>query len=143
MPKYRYRILTGVIAELMDRDIRTVCEWKDVEVLELNVQLDHIHAVFSIPPKISVSAFAHRFQDLFTTHDASGLAAWLGQADQSELRSFARVVARDRDAVLAALCFRWSTGPVEGHINRLKLIKRQGYGRTGFALLRQRVRRAG
>ena len=95
------------------------------------------------PELATVRRLAHAFQDLFTTHDASGLAAWLGQAYQSELRSFARGVARDRDAVLAALCFRWSNGPVEGHVNRLKLIKRQGYGRTGFALLRQRVRRAG
>jgi putative transposase len=57
VPKYRYRILTGAVAELMDRDIRMLCEWKDVEVLELNVQVDHIHALFSIPPKISVSTF--------------------------------------------------------------------------------------
>ena len=57
VPKYRYRILTGAVAELMDRDIRMLCEWKDVEVIELNVQVDHIHALFSIPPKISVSAF--------------------------------------------------------------------------------------
>lgn len=104
----------------------------------------YVAALIAQSPELAaVRRLAHSFQDLFTTHDASGLAAWLGQADQSELRSFARGVARDRDAVLAALCFRWSNGPVEGHVNRLKLIKRQGYGRTGFALLRQRVRRAG
>lgn len=57
VPKYRYRILTGAVAELMDRDIRMLCEWKDVEVLELNIQPDHVHAVLSIPPKISVSSF--------------------------------------------------------------------------------------
>ena len=57
VPKYRYRILTGAVAELMDRDIRTLCEWKDVEVLELNIQPDHIHALFSIPPKIAISTF--------------------------------------------------------------------------------------
>ena len=79
------------------------------------------------PELAAVRRLAHSFQDLFTTHDASGLAAWLGQAYQSELRCFARGVGRDRDAVLAALCFRWSNGPVEGHVNRLKLIKRQGY----------------
>jgi REP-associated tyrosine transposase len=57
VPKYRYRILTGAVAELMDRDIRMLCEWKDVEVLELNVQVDHVHALLSIPPKISISTF--------------------------------------------------------------------------------------
>ena len=57
VPKYRYRILTGEVAELMNRDIRMLCEWKDVDVLELNVQPDHVHALLSIPPKISVSSF--------------------------------------------------------------------------------------
>jgi putative transposase len=57
VPKYRFRILAGDIAEFMERDIRTLCEWKDVEVLELNVQVDHVHAVLSIPPKVSVSSF--------------------------------------------------------------------------------------
>ena len=57
VPKYRYRILTGAVAELLNRDIRMLCEWKDVEVLELNIQPDHVHTVLSIPPKISVSSF--------------------------------------------------------------------------------------
>jgi putative transposase len=57
VPKYRYRILTGAVQEAMDRDIRVLCGWKDVEVLELNVQVDHVHLVASIPPKLSVSAF--------------------------------------------------------------------------------------
>jgi transposase len=40
--------------------------------------------------------------------------------------------------VEAGLTLPWSTGPVEGHIHRLKLIKRSMYGKAGFALLRQR-----
>src|SRR5215204_4503327 len=55
VPKYRYRVLEGVIAEPLAHDIRMLCEWKDVEVLELNVQADHVHLVVSIPPKLSVS----------------------------------------------------------------------------------------
>ena len=55
------------------------------------------------------------------------------------MRTFAAGLARDGDAVLAALCFRWSTGQVEGQVHRLKLIKRSMYGRAGFALLRARV----
>jgi transposase len=42
---------------------------------------------------------------------------------------FARVLGRDLDAVKQAITSRWSNGPVEGHINRLKMIKRQMYGR--------------
>jgi transposase len=44
-----------------------------------------------------------------------------------------------REEVLAGLTFLYSNGQVEGQINTLKLIKRQGYGRAGFPLLRQRV----
>jgi putative transposase len=57
VPKCRFRILTGDVAELMERDIRTLCAWREVQVLELSVQPDHIHLACSIPPKISVSSF--------------------------------------------------------------------------------------
>lgn len=53
--------------------------------------------------------------------------------------NFADVLQRDAAAVSAALTLPWSTGPVEGQINRLKLIKRSGYGRMKLDLLRQRV----
>ena len=55
VPKYRFRILTGVIKELVEEDLRMLCEWKSCEVLELNVQIDHIHLLVSIPPRVSVS----------------------------------------------------------------------------------------
>jgi len=54
-PKYRYKVLFGEVKELVDYDIRMLCEWKGCEVVELNVQLDHVHVVVSIPPKVSVS----------------------------------------------------------------------------------------
>ena len=54
-PKYRYRVLFGEVKNLVGKDIRMLCEWKSVEIIELNVQVDHIHVVCSIPPKISVS----------------------------------------------------------------------------------------
>jgi transposase len=56
-----------------------------------------------------------------------------------ELQHCAAWLQRDYPAVKAALTLPWSTGPVEGHINRLKLIKRSGYGRRHLDLLRQRV----
>lgn len=55
VPKYRYRVLSGAIGELVEHDIRVLCAWKDVEVIELNVRTDHVHLVASIPPKVSVS----------------------------------------------------------------------------------------
>jgi len=57
VPKYRYRILTGAVGEMVERDVRVLSEWKDVEVLELSVGDDHVHLVASIPPKLSVSSF--------------------------------------------------------------------------------------
>jgi transposase len=60
-------------------------------------------------------------------------------AKGTALDAFARGVERDREAVLAALVEPWSTGPVEGQINRLKLLKRTMYGRAGYDLLRRRV----
>ena len=57
VPKYRFRILTGVIKELVEHDIRMMSEWKECEVVELNVQIDHIHLVVSIPPKVSISEY--------------------------------------------------------------------------------------
>ena len=55
VPKYRFRILTGVIKEMLENDIRMLCEWKSCDVEELSVQQDHIHLLVSVPPKVSVS----------------------------------------------------------------------------------------
>ena len=76
---------------------------------------------------------------------ACELDAWLELAASSTLvafRRFAKSLRRDCEAVRAALVQPWSTGPVEGHINRLKLIKRQMYGRAKLDLLSKRVRYA-
>ena len=54
-PKYRYRILEGAIKEYLEEDIRKLSEWKGYEVVELNIQRDHIHMIISLPPKVSVS----------------------------------------------------------------------------------------
>ena len=57
-PKYRYRIFTGDVAEYTKQQIYRLCQQKDkVEVLELNVQLEHVHLVASIPPKYAISDF--------------------------------------------------------------------------------------
>ena len=56
-PKYRFRVLDGLLRITVEHDIRVICQWKEAEIDELNVQKDHIHLVCSIPPKISVSDF--------------------------------------------------------------------------------------
>jgi transposase len=67
---------------------------------------------------------------------------WLRSAAQSKLKefvSFARGLSEDYGAVMNALRYDWSNGQLEGQVNRLKLIKRQMYGRAKFDLLRARV----
>ena len=62
--------------------------------------------------------------------------------DPSDLKPFARLAAGmtdDLEAITNAFRYPWSTGPVEGHITRVKLIKRAGYGRAKLPLLRARI----
>jgi transposase len=56
-----------------------------------------------------------------------------------ELQGFVAGVQRDKAAVVAGLTLPYNNGLVEGKVNKLKLIKRMGYGRAGFSLLRQRI----
>jgi transposase len=58
------------------------------------------------------------------------------------LVTFADGLRRERAALLAALTLPWTTGPVKGHVTRLKLIKRKGYGRAGLSTLKRRFLRA-
>jgi putative transposase len=54
-PKYRFKILKGSVQESVKEFITQLCGWKKLEILEMNVQEDHVHLVLSIPPKYSVS----------------------------------------------------------------------------------------
>ncbi len=57
VPKYRYRILTGLVKTLVEHDMYMISQWKEVELQEFSIQSDHIHMVCSIPPKVSISEF--------------------------------------------------------------------------------------
>jgi transposase len=70
------------------------------------------------------------------------LDRWLEEAESSEvgaMRKFAAGLKKDLSAVKAGLMESWSTGPVEGFIHKIKLIKRQAYGRANLDLLRARA----
>ena len=54
-PKYRFRVLDGPIKDFVSDSLRSLCEWKRIEILEMNIQSDHVHMVVSIEPKMSVS----------------------------------------------------------------------------------------
>jgi len=56
-PKYRRQVIYGKIKKDIGKILRTLCDYKKVEILEANACPDHIHMLVSIPPKISVSSF--------------------------------------------------------------------------------------
>src|SRR5258708_5446937 len=85
---------------------------------------------------------AQAFMQMIWQRTGKPLETWLSLAEESalpELKSFAKGIRQDQAAVFAGLTLPWSNGPVEGHVNRLKLIKRSMYGRAKLRLLRQRV----
>ena len=82
------------------------------------------------------------FAKILTGRRGDRLDDWMAAVeadDQPELHSFVRGIKRDYDAVLNGLTMPWSSGAVEGNVNRTKMIKRQMYGRAAFPLLRKRV----
>ena len=97
-------------------------------------------ALAALSPDIREAAdLANGFARLVRERNAGGLAPCLDRARATGLRRFAEGLSSDIDAVRAALSLPWSNGPAEGQINRLKLLKRQMYGRAKFDLLRSRV----
>ncbi|GAA1251049.1 transposase [Streptomyces aureus] len=84
-----------------------------------------------------------RFAEMLTTRSGQDkLEQWIQDAEDSplpELRGFATGLRKDFTAVLADLSLPWSSGPVEGHVNRIKMLKRQMFGRAKADLLRKRV----
>jgi transposase len=82
------------------------------------------------------------YREMVNNHKAENLDSWLLQAESSSIPELVRLAAgyrSDYAAVRAGLTSVWSNGQVEGQINRLKLIKRQMFGRAGFDFLRKRV----
>jgi transposase len=99
--------------------------------------------VYSACPELqTASELARQMFAMARERRADQLEGWLQSATASpfqEFRTLATGLELDRGAVEAALSSPWSTGQVEGQNHRLKLVKRQMYGRAGFELLRQRV----
>ncbi|HKF36895.1 MAG TPA: ISL3 family transposase [Ktedonobacteraceae bacterium] len=82
------------------------------------------------------------FGQIVRKREGDRLGEWMKQVKESHFRDVKRFAAgleRDQEEILSGLTLVYSNGQVEGQINKLKLIKRQGYGRAGFSLLRQRV----
>jgi len=94
------------------------------------------------PDIVNLRRIALSFRTALTADKSTQLRQWIEGAKRCEFGHvvrFAYGLTKDISAVAAAVDTSWSTGQVEGQINRLKTIKRQMYGRAGFALLRARV----
>lgn len=94
------------------------------------------------PDLIALRQLAQGFRHLMREGTEADLDAWLTAAKESnfqDVRSFAVGLTRERAAFLAAVTLPWSNGPTEGVVNKIKLVKRQMYGRGSFELLRRRV----
>jgi transposase len=108
--------------------------------VEVQSRLDKIRG--ASPDLTTALDLADDFAALIRKRTTGTLTEWLLRAEVStcpEVRQFAEGIRRDESAVNAAITTRWSNGPVEGHVNRLKMIKRQMFGRAGFPLLKARV----
>jgi len=87
-------------------------------------------------------ALGHGFMRLLRERRGAEFDGWIAEVRHGavpEMHAFADGLEADKAAVVAGLTLPWSTGPVEGQITKLKLIKRQAYGRAGVAFLRQRM----
>lgn len=94
------------------------------------------------PELAALHAFAQDFGHIVRKREGDRLADWIQQVKASSFRAvkqFVNGLQRDHEEVLAGLTEIYSNGQVEGFVNKLKLIKRMGYGRAGFPLLRQRM----
>lgn len=100
----------------------------------------YLEEVYRAVPEIAALApLAQAFFRIVRDRDSAALPTWLNAAKRSAFSGFASRLERDQEAVLAALTLPWSNGHVEGQVHRLKLIKRQMYGRASFNPLRLRV----
>jgi len=122
---------------------RTVTAWITTRPDKLDpADNDSLDAILASSPELAaLTAHVRAFAALITGRRGRELEQWMTAAASAEpaLRSFVTGLRADQDAVTAGLTLRWSSGCVEGHVNRIKMLKRQMYGRASPDLLRRRV----
>ncbi|WHQ70535.1 ISL3-like element ISMex24 family transposase [Methylorubrum extorquens] len=92
-----------------------------------------------MPALVEAREVVGAFQTMVRAMEPGRLEGWLRRAEASLVASFARGIGRDRSAVQAAITLPWSNGQTEGQITKLKLVKRQMYGRGKIDLLQARL----
>ena len=137
----------SVLTVTETRSPRQVSYWFVLPPDRLTVeQADQFQQILTAQPQlVQLHTLAGSFRTLLLTHVSSStnsLQTWIdaaSHANQPELKGFAQGLLRDSQAVQAAITTTYSSGQVEGQVNRLKLIKRMMYGRGKLDLLRKRV----
>ncbi|MFB7466181.1 transposase [Streptomyces sp. NPDC056224] len=123
---------------------RTVSGWilRRPETLTEPDQLQLQTVRDQCPELDALTRHVRSFATMLTDRQGERLPEWLDAVRQDDLPSLHTLAAGidcDLDAVIAGLSLPWSSGAVEGHVNRIKMLKRQMFGRAGFQLLRKRV----
>jgi transposase len=115
------------------RDPATLDDSEQASLTSVRAQCTHLDAL---------AAHITEFAKILTSRRGGQLDGWIAAVDASDqphLHSFTTGLKRDHQAVLNGLTLPYSSGKVEGNVNRIKMLKRQMYGRAGFSLLRKRV----
>jgi transposase len=111
-------------------------ELKAEDRLELNFALE------TFPETQKIYAFVQSFRDSINQYDSISIQQLICNIKDGtipELKTFAKYLFKDVQAIIASIYYTYSNGVIEGQINRLKTIKRTLYGRAGFEILRKRV----
>jgi hypothetical protein len=123
---------------------RAVASWilRDPESLDDEEKADLSRVRERCPHLDALAGHVTEFAKILTGLHGNRLDEWIAAVeadDQPDLHSFARGLRHDYDAVVNGLTLPWNSGIVEGTVNKIKMLKRQTYGRAGFPLLRKRV----
>jgi transposase len=123
------------------RHVACLLVWRKEQLPE--AERDYLQRLCDHEPTIARAyELAQAFATMARERTGQAFEAWLASVATSEiaeLQRFAGGLVDDRAAVEAGLTLAWSNGQTEGQINKLKLLKRQMYGRANFDLLRQRA----
>jgi transposase len=124
---------TRHVASWILRDPATLDDQEQAGLQQVRARCPHLDAL---------AGHVSEFAKILTQRQGGRLDAWIAAVDaddQPELHSFTTGLKQDHAAVLNGLTLEHSSGAVEGNVNRIKMIKRQMYGRASFPLLRKRV----
>jgi transposase len=124
--------------------VRDITGWllRHPDSLDADAQVKRKQVLTSWPHLEALAGHVAAFAELMSGRRGDRLNAWISQVERDELpalRSFAAGLKRDLAAVVNGLTLPYSSSAVEGTINRIKMLKRQMYGRANLDLLRKRV----